>query len=130
MEQKSILAKRVADVVSLQGKRLKRELRLWRGSVCAPDRLVIVHHGSGHQAELIRRQKCHGARNFVRVDETTEWLCSRRFFQPIRACTMMLNLNPVFALGGHPPDVQPVDADTVAHHCIGRIFREGCQSTF
>jgi hypothetical protein len=34
------------------------------------------------------------------------------------------------AFGGHPSDVQPVDADTVAHNRIGRIFRESCQSTF
>src|SRR6266851_7247889 len=79
-------------------RRLERELRLWRGIVCAPDRLVVVHHGSGHQTGLIRRQKCNGARNFMRVNETAKWLCGRRLFQPIWACTVMLNLNPVFAL--------------------------------
>ena len=31
------------------------------------------------------------------VNETAKWLSGRRLFQPIRACTMMLDLNPVFA---------------------------------
>ena len=64
------------------------------------------------------------------VNETAKWLSGCRLFQPTRTCTVMLGLNPVFALGGHPSDVQPVDADTVAHHRIGRIFRKRCQSTF
>jgi hypothetical protein len=91
---------------------------------------LVVYHGSGHQAGLVRRQKCNGARNFMRVNEMAKWLCSRRLFQPTWPCTMVLNLNPVFAFGGHPSDVQPVDADTVAHNRIGRIFRESCRSTF
>src|SRR5450755_3939941 len=111
-------------------RRLERGLRLWRGIVCAPDRLVVVHHGSGHQAGLISRQKSNGARDFMRINETAKWLCRRRLFQPIWAYTMILNLNPVFAFGGHPSDVEPVDADTVAHNRIGRIFCKSCQSTF
>jgi hypothetical protein len=43
---------------------------------------------------------------------------------------MTLTLNPVFAFGGHPSDVQPVRADTVAHDRIGGIFRERRQGTF
>ena len=109
---------------------LERERRLLRGIVGAPDRLVVVHHGSGHQTGLIGRQKSNGARNFLRINETAKWLRSRRLFQPIWACTMMLTLNPIFAFGGHPSDVQSVDADTVAHDRIGGIFRERCQSTF
>jgi hypothetical protein len=38
-----------------------------------------------------RRAQLHG------VNETAKWLSGRRLFQPIRACTMMLDLSPVFA---------------------------------
>src|SRR5947208_543745 len=85
-------------------RRLQRALGLRRGIVGAPDRLVVVDHGPGHQAGLVRRQKSHRARNFPGVDETAKGLCSSGLFQPIRACTMMLTLNPVFAFASHPSD--------------------------
>src|SRR6478609_9040596 len=74
--------------------RSERALGLRRGIVGAPDRLIIVDHRSGHQAGLIRRQKSDGARNLMGVDETAKWLRGRRLFEPIRACTVMLALNP------------------------------------
>ena len=40
----------------------------------APDRLVVVHHRSRHQAGLVAGQEGHGAGDLVGVDQPTEGL--------------------------------------------------------
>src|SRR6202795_2739111 len=97
-----------------------REPRVW-----LPAELQPIADCAAKCSNLVRPREPGRSPNGASPDH--QFPECRGLFQPIWACTMMLNLNPVFTFGGHPSDVQPVDADTVTNNRIGRIFSKLCQ---
>src|SRR5690606_3768287 len=100
---------------------LKRLIWMRRCTIRAPDGLIEIHDGAGHQSGFFRGQESYRTCNFGRIDQPSERLAPGRFIEPVRRRIVKFALDAILAVRCHPANIQAIDANAVAKHRIGHV---------
>ncbi len=69
-----------------------------RYTIRAPDGLIEIHDGAGHQSGFFRGQESYCTGNFGRIDQPSERLAPGRFIEPVRRRIVKFALDAILAV--------------------------------